>query len=114
MILEESQILFSVTAKTELKWRVDDPTTDFTCECDDDCEHSIKPDELDTLKDGLMINALWPFNGNHYYPARIVRVFFSTSFLIEISFVDKFCFEEPVKFFSSICTGSQIKISEKK
>jgi len=61
-----------VTANTELKWQVDDPAANNTCPCDDDCEHSIKKEEFDQLKEGLMVNALWPFNGNHYYPARIV------------------------------------------
>ena len=51
---------------------MDDPAQNDTCECDNDCEHSIKPKDFGKLKEGLVVNALWPFDENHYYPARIV------------------------------------------
>ena len=89
-----SPTLCLVTANTELKWRIDNPDSDYTCECDDDCEHSIKTEEFDQLKEGLMVNALWPFNGNHYYPARIVRVFLWSN--RDFSF----CLRQPIQSFS--------------
>ena len=66
--------LTSVTDKIELKWQVEDPAQNYTCLCDNDCEHSIKPADFDQLEEGLVVNALWPFDDNHYYPARIVYI----------------------------------------
>ena len=46
-------MLILVTEKAELKWQVDSPEDNNTCTCDNDCEHSIKPDEFNQLEEGL-------------------------------------------------------------
>ena len=63
-----------VNSKTELKWQIEDKDNAYTCDCDNDCKHTIKPSDFKNLQDGLMVNALWPFDGNYYYPARVVHL----------------------------------------
>ena len=62
MILTESSLL---------KWPVENPETGDVCECDGDddrCEHTIDVKDFDKLEEGLIVNAMWPFDGNHFYP----------------------------------------------
>merc|ERR1712137_204487 len=68
MILTESSLL---------KWPVENPETGDVCECDGDddrCEHTIDVKDFDKLEEGLIVNAMWPFDGNHFYPGRILRL----------------------------------------
>ena len=54
----------SVTEKAELKWQVDSPDENNTCTCDNDCQHSIKPEEFKKLEEGLGKKDLSQF---HFY-----------------------------------------------
>ena len=60
MILTESSLL---------KWPVENPESGDVCDCDDDfCEHAIDiKKDYDKLEEGLIVNAMWPFEGNHFY-----------------------------------------------
>jgi len=67
MILTESSLL---------KWPVENPESGDVCDCDDDfCEHAIDiKKDYDKLEEGLIVNAMWPFEGNHFYAGRILRL----------------------------------------
>ena len=60
MILTESSLL---------KWQVENPDDGDVCTCEEDrCEHVIDVKDFDKLEEGLIVNAMWPFEGNHFYP----------------------------------------------
>ena len=60
MILTESSLL---------KWPVENPETGDVCPCEEDrCEHAIDIKDYHKLDEGLIVNAMWPFEGNYFYP----------------------------------------------
>jgi len=64
-----------VSESSLLKWPVENPAIGDVCECDEDrCEHVIDVKEYEQLEEGDVVNAMWPFDGNHFYQGRILRL----------------------------------------
>ena len=52
-----------------LKWQIENSETGDVCTCQEDrCEHAIDPKDYQKLDEGLIVNAMWPFDSNYFYP----------------------------------------------
>ena len=90
--------------KFGLDWSTKSKTQIRCCKCEStECNHSVTPDDFYKLHLYQKLFALWPFNDNHFYQGRIVKMVRVNSFpsKIERDSLESFQLEKTPKKHSS-------------